>query len=132
MPFTVLVPTRLPDADHAHFEVMYHPPRRHGPWPHLALMYSVGEARQRLWVRQAARPDPGCERLEWESLEAPAATQTNLRISDAGPDPGYMRIVAFEQLGTHVVITSNLDRVQLIELARSFVPAGEQKHAPSG
>lgn len=122
MPFTVLVPTRVPDAEHSHFDVMYHPPRRQRGWGHLALMYRGSEAYGALFVHERNHPHPGLDGLEWERIVVEGAVQNDLRISDPGTLDG-MRIVAFEQQGTHVVIRSDLDRTQLINLARSFTAA---------
>jgi hypothetical protein len=109
MPFTVLVPTRLPDPNHAVFEVMYHPPRVNDSRPHLSLMYRGAFS---LWVNQAAAP-AGRDGLEWESVER---CGRRMEISDPGPNKGK-RIVRLEHLGTHVDIWSDLDRERLIDLA---------------
>lgn len=119
MPFTVLVPTRVPDAEHSHFEIMYHPPRRQRGRARLALMYRGSEAYDHLWVDEGDRPDPGLDNFEWERIVVEGAIQKDLRISDPG-DPTGMRIVAFEQQGTHVKIRSDLDRAKLINVATSF------------
>jgi len=122
MPFTVLVPTRVPDLEHLHFEVMYHPPRREGGWSHLVLMYSGGQEYDWLWVDESGHPDPSLDEFQWEPVANQGAAQKDLRISDPGKTPG-MRIVAFEQQGTHVRIRSDLGRSQLIDLAMSFSAA---------
>jgi hypothetical protein len=122
MPFTVLVPARVPDAEHSHCEVMYHPPRRQRGWAHLALMYHGSEAYDHLWVDEGPHPDPSLDKFEWERIVVEGAIQKDLRISDPG-DPTGRRIVAFEQNGTHVKINSDLDRAQLINLAMSFTSA---------
>jgi hypothetical protein len=119
MPFTVLIPARVPDPEHADFEVMYHPPCRQGGWSHLAFMYRGRQEYEHLWVKQSGHPEPSLDCFEWEPVPNQATAQKNLRISDPGQTPG-MRIVAFEQQGTHVMIKSDLDRTRLIDLALSF------------
>ena len=85
-------------------------------------MYRGSEAYDRLWVDEGAHPDPSLDKFEWERIVDEGAVQKDLRISDPGKTPG-MRIVAFEQQGTHVKIRSDLDRTQLINLAMSFTAA---------
>jgi hypothetical protein len=120
MPFLVLVPTRVPDPDHAHFEVMYHPPRVDGSRPHLSLMY---QCEGRLTVNQGDTPS-GLDDWEWEAVERGGR---RMEISDPGPGAGT-RIVRLEHLGTHVDIWSGLEREQTLDLAASLVPASP----PSG
>ncbi len=55
MPFTVLVPVRLPDSEHGDFEVMYHPPRLRSPRAYLTLMYRGGQS---LWMNECDSHDP--------------------------------------------------------------------------
>ena len=115
MPFTVLVPARVPGADHADFEVMYHPPRVGGGRPHLSLLYR-GEGH--LSVNQSDTPE-GLDELEWEPVEVGGR---RMEISDPGPGAG-MRLVRLEHLGTHVDIWSDLDRERLLDVAASLAPA---------
>jgi hypothetical protein len=122
VPFTVLSPTRVPDPDHTHVEVMYHPPRRQGGWSHLAFMYRGSHLFRHLWVKQSAPPGLAFDDLEWEPVASDGIAQCGLRISDPGDGDG-VRIVAFEQNGTCVSITSDLDRSTLIDFARSFTAA---------
>jgi hypothetical protein len=122
MPFTVLVPTRVPNPEHARADVMYHPPRRQGGWSHLTLSYRGSQAFGRLWVKQDGAPGFLHDDLEWEWIASDGIVQNDLRISDPGEAVG-MRIVAFEQHGTYVEITSDLDRTTLIDFARSFTAA---------
>jgi hypothetical protein len=119
MPFVVLVPTHLPDAKHSQVDIMYHPSRRRSPWAHLGLMYRGSEQYGSLWINESDTPDPDSSGLEWERVEQEGKP---LWISDPGEEG--MRVVAFEQQGTHVKIWSDLDRSQLLDLALSLVPAG--------
>jgi hypothetical protein len=118
MPFVVLVPARLPDAEHSQVDVMYHPSRRRSPWAHLSLMYRGSEQYGSLWIYESDTPDPDSSQLEWERFEQEGKP---MWISDPGNEG--MRVLAFEQQGTHVKIWSDLDRGQLLDLAMSLVPA---------
>ncbi|MHC5539045.1 hypothetical protein ACYOEI_12575 [Singulisphaera rosea] len=124
MPFTVLVPTRVPGFESSHVEVMYHPPRRQGGWSYLAMMYRSSGAFQHLWVNQGAQPYPGLDNFVWEAIAVEGTALKDLRISDSGKSPG-MRMIVFQQQGTHVQIRSDLERAQLIDMATSFSPAVE-------
>jgi len=128
-PFTVLVPTRLPDSDHMHLEPTYHPARPWGDLEHLVLFYMGGRTQPSLWIREAAAADPESGRYEWEPVEH---TGRRMLISDPGV-PGCHRLLALEQDGTHVTITSDLDRGQLLDLATSLKPArpGPHQHGSS-
>ena len=44
-----------------------------------------------------------------------------MRLSDSGK-AGSLRVLTFEQRGTHVSIVTDLDRERLIDFARSFAP----------
>jgi len=121
MPFTVLVPTRLPDPEHSQLEVMYHPSRMRSPRAYLSLMYRGNKAYDSLWIHQGTSPEPDAAKLEWESI---LIEEKQIRISD--PGVAGKRIVEFEQEGTHLLITSDLAREPLLDLARSFVPASRR------
>jgi hypothetical protein len=73
-----------------------------------------------LWIDESETPNPELDQYEWESCDAGGK---RMRISDPG-DEG-MRLVAFEQQGTHVRIWSDLERRQLLDLAGSLVPASQ-------
>lgn len=119
MAFPVLIPKEVPDADHAHVEVMYHPPRIPSTRPYLALMYRWDGREQSLWLQEAATVDAELEKLEWETI---SRNGRELRLSD--PDvEGGRRGVALEQAGTHVTIWSDIAREPLLDLASSLVPA---------
>ncbi len=112
MPFTVLVPSWVPDAEHNDFELMYHRSRPKSVRAHLALMY---RGDHHLWIDESESAEPELADMEWEQIERDGK---QLAISDAG-----MRILALEQAGTHVIITSNLDRDRLIQVAASLIAA---------
>ena len=115
MPFTVLVPTRVPEGKGVRTEVMFHPPRLNSPRPYLTLMY-MGE--DYLVVNQSATPAQ-LDEWEWESVERGGR---RLEISDPGPGKGK-RLVRLEHLGTHVDIWSDLDRERLLDVAASLALA---------
>ena len=118
MPFTVLVPTKMPDPDHGRMEIMYNPPTLKSPRPDLTIMYLCFDTDTRLWFHESTSPDPELQQYEWESV---ICNGKRVRISDPGNDG--MRIVFLEQMGTHVAIWSDLKREQLLELAASLLPA---------
>jgi hypothetical protein len=121
MPFTVLVPTRLPDPEHSQLEVMHHPSRMRSPRAYFSLMYRGSEVYDSLWIHQGTSPEPDAAKLEWELI---IVEGKQIRISDPGVEG--KRIVTFEQEGTHVSITSDLAREPLLDLALSFVPASRR------
>jgi hypothetical protein len=120
MPFVVLVPTRLPDADHTELEILHHPARRGSDREYLTLMYR-GEPSNSLWLHEGAVAAPGHESYVWEEVEQQGQ---KLLISDPGAGVG-MRIVEMQRDGTHVDIWSDLERECLIDLAMSLRPAAE-------
>ncbi len=109
MPFKVLLPTRLPDPEHSHFDLFYHPPQRKESWSHLLFMYRGSKTYARLFVTQAARPYSALDEYEWEAIDDPGCLLKNLRIAKSG-EPSATWKVAFEQEGTHVSISSDLER----------------------
>jgi hypothetical protein len=115
MPFTVLIPTRVPDSDHARVEVMFHPASVNDSRTYLALMY-MGTGH--LSVHQSATP-ASLDEWEWEQVERDGR---RMEISDPGPGEGT-RLVRLEHLGTHVDIWADLDREQVLDLAASLAPA---------
>ena len=120
MPFTVLVPSKMTEAEGVP-QVMYHPARLESPRAHLCLLYAGGSD-QLLMIDEAADADPELQDYEWEELSSEGL---ELRISDPGPGPG-VRIVALQRHGTHVAIRSELERQPLIDLATSLIPARER------
>jgi hypothetical protein len=117
MPFTVLIPTKLPDPDHRRMEIMYDAPSLKSPRPDLTIMYWCFDADTHLWLHESNSPDPELQQYEWESV---VCNGKGIRISDPGHDG--KRIVSLEQIGTHVTIWSDLKRDQLLDLAASLAP----------
>ena len=95
---------------------MFHPSRRRSAHAHLMLMCRGDHS---LWINESDSADPKMAEMEWEHLERDGKP---MAISDPGVDAG-MRILALEQLGTHVTITSDLDRDDLLHVASSLVAA---------
>jgi hypothetical protein len=124
MPFTVLVPTRVPNMDRSVGHIMYRAFRRGGGWSYLLFQYPRGEGFRSLLVYQGRGHDPELDQYEWERVDVANGALKDLRISDPGGDSGS-RLVAFGQAGTYVKIQSDLDRERLIDLATSFIPAEE-------
>jgi len=120
MPFVVLVPTRLPDADHIHLEIIHCPSRR-GSDREVLILTDRGESPNSLSFHESAVAGPGHESYVWEEVEQKGQ---KLLISDPGAGVG-MRIVAMQQDGTHVDIWSDLERERLIDVAMSLRPASE-------
>ena len=115
--FSVLVPTQVPDPEHAPLMVMYHRPRGPSGVPSLRLSYSNFESRRHISLTECAVPDPDDAEYDWDTVQIAGRT---LRVSDPGGEG--KRIVALEQEGTHVRIWSDLDRGPLLDLASSLVP----------
>lgn len=120
MPFVVLVPTRLPNAEHTQLEILHHPARRGSDREYLTLMYR-GEPSNSLWLDEGAVADPGHGSYVWEEVER---QRQKLLISDPGAGVG-MRIVAIQRDGTHVDIWSDHERECLFDVALSLRPASE-------
>lgn len=115
-PFTVLVPTRLPEGYRdGHSESLFHPTRINGPRSHLTLLYFGPEF---LSVRQSSTPDSRDD-YEWEVVER---NGRRVEISDPGPGAGQ-RVLRLEHSGTHIEIRSDLSREQLLDMAVSLEPA---------
>jgi hypothetical protein len=119
VPFKVYVPTRVADPTHSRLEVIYHPARMRSPRASLMFMYRGSTEYDSLWIQQAGSARPDLDELEWEPLKDKGM---NLQISDPGTEG--RRIVTFDREGTYVEIISDLDRERLLDLATSFVPAG--------
>ena len=124
MPFTILVPTRVPDPDHTQLDVTYHPARLKSPLAKLHLSYRNFGSRRWLWIYQSAAADPELDAYEWDRVER---GEQEMRISDPGVG---MRLVALERHGTHVVIRSDLERDTLLDLAASLTPAAGSETLP--
>ncbi len=124
MPFKVLVPSWLPDADHTTLEIFHCPARRSGR-EYLTLMYRGGPSKS-LWLHESPVSNPGHESYVWEEIEEHGQ---KLSISDPGAGDGMrgdgMRIVAMQRDGTHVDIWSDHERQCLIDIALSFRPVSE-------
>lgn len=118
MPFTVLIPSWLPDSERTDFEVMYHPPRSQSDRAKLTVM---NRGDQSLWLNESDAADPDLADIEWEQIERDGK---RMAISDPG-EHGGMRVLALERKGTHVTIVSDLDREQLIRIGASLVAASE-------
>jgi hypothetical protein len=117
MPFTVFVPSRLPDAEHAQLNVHYLAPRGPGGsgWSSLQLMYFYYPRSIWLNLDESAAPNPSDGEYEWEEVEI-AGRQ--FRLSD--PGSGGRRLLSFEQEGTHIRICSDVDRATLLDIALSL------------
>jgi hypothetical protein len=118
MPFTVLIPSWLPDSLRTNFEVTYHPPRSQPGRADLTIRYRGDKI---LLLNECDLPDPDLADMEWEQIERDGQ---RMAISDPG-EHGGMRLLALERKGTHVAIASGLDREQLIRLGASLVAASE-------
>jgi hypothetical protein len=116
VPFVVFAPPRLPDGSQSH--IMYIPPRfpRSTEW-HLTLMYMGTQWCRFLWLTEGTTPDPESDNLEWEAV---SVGDRAMRISDPGPNG--VRVVAFEDQGTHVAVWSDLGRERILDLAASLTP----------
>ncbi len=115
MPFTVLVPTRLPSQETARvFEVTYCRPRGPSGRGSLTITYLTKPS---VWIEQSGEPNPELDKYEWEPIEYQAK---RMAVSDAGTGT---RVLTLVQDGTYVKVWSELDREQLIDITASLVPA---------
>jgi hypothetical protein len=117
MPFTVLVPTRVPYQEtHPAFDVEYHPSRGSSGRGSLLITYRIHPV---VWIEQSGDPDPELDKYEWEQIEHQAK---RMAVSDAGTGT---RVLTLVQDGTYLKVWSELDREQLIDMAASLVAASE-------
>ena len=119
MPFSVLVPSQLPDVEHVQLDVIHHPARLRSPRETLCLGYRWYEPRLSVSVYEAATADPELDNFEWEHVRH---RDRDLRISDPGAGLGH-RGIAMEHAGTHILLWSEIDRQTLLDVAASFAPA---------
>jgi hypothetical protein len=117
VPFVVLLPKEVPDADHVQLEVMFHCSHDPSSPPRLMLMYRWNGSAQSLWLNEAATADPDLENFDWEPITRHGR---EMRLSDPAV-AGGRRVVAFEQSGTHVTIWSDIAREPLLDLAASLI-----------
>lgn len=118
--FTVLVPTKLGEFASGHKQVFFHPSQLHDPRAKLNLSYhNFGRGDlQVIQLDQAASADPEWEELEWQNITHQGR---ELRVSDPETERGY-RLIAFEQAGTHVLVSSPLPLATLLDFAVSLEP----------
>ena len=117
MPFVVLSPTRLSQAELAEARLMYRPPRTPSGKAELITVFPGSPSL--MIIQQSAVASREAAELEWEPC---VRDGIEMAISEPARDDG-MRIVSLERHGTHVWITSKLDREPLIDLAASLAPA---------
>jgi outer membrane lipoprotein-sorting protein len=114
-PFTTLLPRRLPEG--ATLELFYNPGSDRPPMPvSVTLAYRFESAGHSLAIAQTGGPEPVGADEGWERLERDGQV---MRIRD---EYGQ-RLVVLERYGTHVMVTSDLDRDTLVEIAYSLEPA---------
>jgi hypothetical protein len=114
-PFTVLAPRRLPQG--AELRVHFFPGSERTQWPPaVSLVYWFESARHSLSISQTGEPQPVGADEGWERLERDGQV---MRFRD---EYGQ-RLVVLERYGTHVMVTSDLDRDTLVEIAYSLEPA---------
>jgi hypothetical protein len=118
VPFTVLVPTRIPGSGRHQLMVTRHPARRKSPQESLWIAYMHSDQFDCLWLHETATICADHDEYEWEQIEKDGR---ELMISDPGATGG--RKIYLMQEGTHVEIDSDLDRDRLIDLALSLRPA---------
>lgn len=116
-PFKVLTPVRLPERERIQCDVMYHTTAPDNPVEYLSIQYRGGTTFQHLWITERAVRDAEMEAaLEWDRQ---AFGNRHFDVSDPGADEG-LRVIAFEQDGTHVCVVSDLPIDSLLDLAASF------------
>ena len=118
-PFTVLMPTYVPESQRVQSDAMYHPKRPNSPEECLSMFYRGGETFGHLWINQRlVRDKEWYDELEWDEL---VVDGLRLEFSDPDPDEG-LRILVCEQDGTDVSITADLPRDEMVKIALSLKP----------
>jgi outer membrane lipoprotein-sorting protein len=113
-PFTVLAPRRVPEG--AELRVHFFPgsERMQAP-PAVSLAFWFESARHSLSLTQTREPQPVGDE-GWEQLER------DRQVMRFREEYGQ-RLLDFERDGTHVMVTSDLDRETLVAIALSLEPA---------
>jgi hypothetical protein len=119
VPFSVLIPTRIPGSGRHQLMICRHPARPKSQ-ESLWISYMYSDEFDRLWLRESATISSDHDEYEWERIEKDGRL---LMISDPGPSAG--RKIYLTQEGTHVEIDSDLDRDRLIDLALSLRPTAD-------
>jgi hypothetical protein len=89
------------------------------------LVFWDGRSADKCEICLSQHPRPNHDEYEWESIStAPDSPVSDLRISDPGPGENRVRLVAFEQWGTHVTVTSEMPREPLLAYCRLFEALG--------
>jgi hypothetical protein len=121
VPFTVLIPTRIPGFGGEQFEVIRLPARPKSPREYLWISYGPCDEFERLWLHEGATIGSDHDEYEWERIEKDSR---EILISDPGATG--QRKIYLKQEGTHIDIDSDLDRDRLIDLALSLCPVTPQ------
>ncbi len=119
MPFTVLVPNPLPDADHTHLEMMFHPARKKSPRAFLTLSFHGSDRFHHTWIHESDSPETDHDSYEWTCVHH---CGLELLLSDPQIADAY-RVLSFQHEGTHVKIFSKLSPPVLFDLAASMSTA---------
>lgn len=122
VPFTVLIPDRIPGSGRHQLIIVRHPARLDSPRESLWISCMHSDEFDRLWIRESETVGSDHDEYEWERIEKDGR---HLLISDPGAT-GKRKIYLMQE-GTHVEIDSDLDRDRLIELALSLRPASEAR-----
>jgi hypothetical protein len=119
-PFRLLKPAFIPEGQRDLDEVIYHPARPGSLEEHVTIFYRSDRSSSSLWISQRAERDMRShEKLAWDDL---SRNDRTFELSDPGTEDG-LRLLAFEQDGTDVLITSDLPVDDLVEIACSMIPA---------
>jgi outer membrane lipoprotein-sorting protein len=111
-PFKVFQPAKQSGRKLVEPHVMYYPSRPRRRDESLTIFFLNSEHCQ-LWINQGSQPDPDhSETLEWTEIER---NGRRFKLSDPEVDDG-LRVLWFEQSGTHVEIVSDLPVEEMVDL----------------
>lgn len=113
-PFVLLAPPRERKVDHLHVAVIKDEENSGGVA--ACVFFSIGG--QSVILRESEVPSHELDEFEWEEMEHAGQ---KLLVSDPSEADAEC-VVALEKLGTHVMITSEMERGALLELAVSLSP----------
>ena len=120
-PFTVFVPTYVPEGERVQSDVRYHPQRPNCTEEYLSVGYLGGETFDHAWINQRGERDKELqEELEWHEV---VVEGRRFEFSDPDPVEG-LRVLAWEWDGTYLELIADLPREEMVKIALSLKPVG--------
>jgi hypothetical protein len=120
VPFAVLLPDPITDAEHTQLQFDYHPPRGPGLTGRqsLTIHFFNFESRVSLWLTESDSADPDDSKYEWVEYEAKGQ---KVHVSDPGQQG--LRLASVVKDGTHVGICTSLRTSEILDLAATLTRA---------